>query len=63
MGCDRLASVTIPNSVSTIGDFTFSGCTELTSVTYQGTKIQWDELYGYVGSGVTIHCTDGDITY
>ncbi len=32
-GCSKLASITIPNSVKTIGSSAFSGCTGLTSIT------------------------------
>ena len=32
-GCSSLTSVTIPNSVRTIGNYAFSGCSSLTSVT------------------------------
>ena len=32
-GCTKLASVTIPNSVTTIGNNVFNGCTSLTSIT------------------------------
>jgi len=36
--CTNLVSVTIPNSVISIGDYAFShGCTSLTSITFQGT--------------------------
>ncbi len=32
-GCERLATITIPNSVTSIGDCAFRGCSSLTSVT------------------------------
>ena len=32
MGCSRLTSITIPNSVISIGNYSFSGCSGLTSV-------------------------------
>ena len=32
-GCTSLTSVTIPNSVTSIGDYAFDDCTSLTSVT------------------------------
>ena len=32
-GCTSLTSVTIPNSIASIGDYTFYGCSSLTSVT------------------------------
>jgi hypothetical protein len=35
--CTSLASVTIPDSVTSIGDMAFYGCTSLTRVTFEGT--------------------------
>jgi hypothetical protein len=32
-GCRSLASITIPNGITSIGDYAFEGCTSLTSVT------------------------------
>jgi hypothetical protein len=46
--CYGLTSVTIPNSVTTIGPSTFGLCTNLTSVTFQGT-ISADNLGKYYG--------------
>jgi hypothetical protein len=39
-GCSKLASVTIPASVTSIEFYAFPGCTSLTSVTFQGTITQ-----------------------
>jgi hypothetical protein len=47
-GCRGLISVTIPNSVTTIGDFAFSGCTSLTSVTIPDSVTT---IEGYVFNG------------
>lgn len=37
-------SVTIPTSVTSIGDYAFTNCKSLTSINYQGTQAQWDEI-------------------
>lgn len=40
-GCSGLTSVTIGNSVTSIGSHAFYGCSGLTSVNYTGTIAQW----------------------
>ena len=40
-GCSMLTSVTIGNSVTSIGNYAFSGCSGLTAVYYTGTVAQW----------------------
>ena len=40
-GCSLLTSVTIPDSVTSIGYYAFRGCTGLTSVNYLGEVEQW----------------------
>ena len=40
-GCDGLTSVTIPNSVESIGGYAFSGCNRLKEVNYIGSKTDW----------------------
>lgn len=62
-----ITSITISDSVTSIGDYAFYYCTELTSITFNGTKAQWnaiDKDYGWnynIGNYV-VHCTDGDLS-
>ena len=61
-----LTSITIPESVTYIGDFAFYDCTGLTSITFKGTKEQWTliskgTLWDFNTGNYVIHCTDGDI--
>jgi hypothetical protein len=42
------------------------GCTSLTSVTFGGTKAQWNNVskgtnWNADTPAITVHCTDGDI--
>ena len=66
-GCSGLTSVTIPDSVTSIGGSAFDGCSGLTSITYKGTIADWKNIAkGYnwefnLPTTCVIHCTDGDI--
>ena len=44
-GCERLTQINIPSSLTDIRRDAFSGCTKLETVTYCGTKAQWDDIY------------------
>ena len=39
--CSSLTSVTIPNSVTSIGEYAFNGCSSLTSVTIPNRVTSW----------------------
>ncbi len=52
-GCSYLTSVTIPNSVTSIGNYAFSGCSRLTSVTIPNSVTSIGEGAFYGCSGLT----------
>ena len=66
-GCRGLTSITIPNSVTSIGESAFRSCTGLMSINFNGTIEQWRAISkGYywnngVPSSYQIVCTDGTI--
>ncbi len=62
----NITSVTIPNSVTSIGRYAFSDCYSLTSLNYEGTVAEWQAIsLGYNWNHSTgnyiIYCTDGQI--
>ncbi|MBQ7368359.1 MAG: collagen-like protein, partial [Clostridia bacterium] len=42
--CGSLASIVIPNSITSIGEYAFSYCDSLTKVYYKGTATDWAEI-------------------
>jgi hypothetical protein len=57
--------VTIGSGVTSIGNYAFCGCTNLTDIIYQGTMEEWNKIgkaSRWNDNISTIHCTDGDIT-
>lgn len=58
-------SIEIPEHIQSIDFDAFVGCKGLT-ITFNGTKAQWDTItkesnWKYTSSKFTIHCTDGDL--
>lgn len=54
--------------MTSIGDSAFSCCTGLESITFNGTRAQWNAIsklagWKYNTGSFTIHCTDGDIPW
>ena len=43
-GCDRLTSVTIPVSITSISNYAFEHCDSLATVNYRGTEEQWNAI-------------------
>ena len=55
---DRLSKVVIPDSVTTIGGYAFSGCSSLTSIKYRGSQAQWKAI----SKGYNWNCDTGNYT-
>ena len=53
VGCSRLASILIPESVTSIGRLTFEGCRSLTAVTFLGDAPQRKSSEGKILNGKT----------
>ena len=65
--CIYLNSITIPDSVTSIGGYSLYGCANLTSINYTGTISQWNAtMFGSSWNAntgnYTIYCTDGTIS-
>ena len=59
-----ITNITIPTSVSEIDYGAFQYCTNLTNITYNGTKAEWEAIpkvaeWDYKTNDYVIHCTDG----
>ncbi len=58
--CSKLTTITIPNSIKSIGSSAFSGCNNLKDVYYTGAETQWKAIdLGYSNSALT----DANINY
>ena len=64
--CTSLTSIIIPNTVINIDEYAFWWCSNLTDITFNGTKEEWnaiskgEEWDSHTGN-YTVHCTDRDI--
>lgn len=62
--CKNLTNVIIPSSVISFGALAFADIPKL-RIKYEGTEEQWDNIVKdstwKLNTGVTIHCTDGDV--
>ena len=58
-GCSNLTSVTIPNSVTTIGEYAFFECKKLSDVFFQGSQTEWNNIeigkYNSYLTNATLH--------
>ena len=66
-GCEGLASVAIPKSVTRIGMGAFFGCGALTAIRYAGTASAWETvekgMYFDMDAGdYTVICSDGELS-
>ena len=63
LACKNIQIVTIPESVTSIGEGAFAGCENLTKIIFNGTRAQWnaiekDAYWNYGMGNYTVHCTD-----
>ena len=66
--CQSLENVILPKSLTYLGNMLFEDCPLITSVSYNGTTTEWNNLIAYCGSGwkggssiTKIVCSDGEI--
>ena len=64
--CTSLTTITIPGTVTELGDFVFEGCTSLEKIIFKGTIEQWKALesnsYGNYDA-IGVECSDGKYRY
>ena len=65
--CSSLSSLKIPSSVTDIDELVFEGCSKLTTINYNSTQANWNNItkardWNKDSNITTIVCTDGTIT-
>ena len=63
----NLKNVRISNSIVSIGDFSFGDCNNLTSITFDGTKAEWNAIskgykWNYNVPATEVVCSDGTVS-
>ena len=66
-GCTSIIGVSIANTVTSIGDYAFQGCSSLTIILYDGDIEQWNAIKKGVSwdnktGDYIIYCTNGEIS-
>ena len=66
-GMTSLESICINNEGAKIGNYAFKDCTNLISITYLGTKSNWNSKtkgtdWHLNAKATVVHCTDGDVS-
>ena len=64
LDCSGVTSITIPSSVTEIADWQFFNCYNLTSISFEGTKEEFNNKYTSYGwiNDITVYCYDGELT-
>ena len=65
-GCTSLTQIDLPHSLLAIGGWSFEGCTNISSINYNGTIEEWGNVYKGTAwargvATTVVHCTDGDV--
>ena len=65
--CVGLESITIPDSITSIGEAVLAGCSNLAQLHFSGTTDQWNSIakgsdWNLGISNYTIYCIDGEIS-
>ena len=50
--CDSLTNITIPDSVTSIGEYAFDVCELLLTIYYRGTLEEWNNINGVLESRI-----------